>query len=139
MNYEFKILKLGILTFLFISMANRFNSMVFVLNFSTSGLNSSILFSLLFVLAPIIYPIIKSNLIKKSSFSFIVSILAFITLGIVAILLAIIFESLSLITFSYNFSIIVAILALITPQGVLIIVLPFIVAWVLIWLMYLFG
>ena len=78
MNYNLRTIKLGILTFLFISMANRFNSMVFVLNFSTSGLNSSILFSLLFVLAPIIYPIIKSNLIQKSSFSFIVSILAFI-------------------------------------------------------------
>ncbi len=78
MNYEFKILKLGILTFLFISMANRFNSMVFVLNFSTSGLNSSISFSLLFILAPILYPIIKSNLMKKRSFSFIISILAFI-------------------------------------------------------------
>ena len=78
MNYEFKVLKLGILTFLFISMVNRFTSMVFVLNFSTSGLNSSVLFTLLFVLAPILYPIIKSNLIKKRSFSFIISILAFI-------------------------------------------------------------
>ena len=78
MNYEFKVLKLGILTFLFISMVNRFTSMVFVLNFSTSGINSSVLFTLLFVLAPILYPIIKSNLIKKRSFSFIISILAFI-------------------------------------------------------------
>ena len=78
MNYEFKIIKLGILTFLFISMTNRFNSMVFVLNFSTSGLNSSILFSLLFVLAPILYPIIKSNLMKNRSFSFLISILVFI-------------------------------------------------------------
>jgi len=77
-SYEFKVLKLGILTFLFISMVNRFTSMVFVLNFSTSGLNSSVLFTLLFVLAPILYPIIKSNLIKKRSFSFIISILAFI-------------------------------------------------------------
>ncbi len=78
MNYELKVLKLGILTFLFIAMLNRFTSMVFVLNFSTSGLNSSVLFTLLFILAPILYPFIKNNLIKNQSFSFIISILAFI-------------------------------------------------------------